>query len=430
MIDDLASSGPGAGHRRRSVVFITAIILLALIAIVGTWGRQQEPVAEPLPPSAAASSSAAGQDPTAKYAGKAACLECHPGESALQARSGHARTLSPAEHSPIIAWLNGKSVTDPKYPDVQWSYHVRDNKLVVDRTADGHTESSILDYALGSGKHGVTFVSIQPGQTEMTTSGIEHRVSYLANSPRLALTPGQEGSPPAEQHHGEMARNARFGRPLNADRLRGCLGCHTTLVSPVIRPRSAGDSTLPNVTCERCHGPGRDHVEAARRGETDLIMRLGPDRNPPWVEVNLCGECHRVPRSVSDASITPENTGIVRFQGVGIATSACYQKGEGGLRCTTCHDPHDRASRDHAHYEAACLSCHQPGVAPKACPVSPRADCIACHMPRRNVPGNGIFTDHWIRKPTSVRSSTPKGDRRAKASASRSSPLKPSHKIL
>jgi hypothetical protein len=80
--------------------------------------------------------------------------------------------------------------------------------------------------------------------------------------------------------------------------------------------------------------------------------------------------------------------------------SACYAKGEGSLRCTTCHDPHDRASSDHTQYAAACLSCHQSATAQKACPVSPAANCIGCHMPRREVRGNGVFTDHWIRKPT------------------------------
>ena len=80
--------------------------------------------------------------------------------------------------------------------------------------------------------------------------------------------------------------------------------------------------------------------------------------------------------------------------------SACYAKGVGGLRCTTCHDPHDRASSDHTHYETACLNCHRSAPAQKACPISPAANCIGCHMPRREVRGNGTFTDHWIRKPS------------------------------
>ena len=40
------------------------------------------------------------------------------------------------------------------------------------------------------------------------------------------------------------------------------------------RPFDA-ETLIPNVTCERCHGPGRRHVEAARRGEASLDMPFG-----------------------------------------------------------------------------------------------------------------------------------------------------------
>src|SRR5262249_11499262 len=147
-----------------------------------------------------------------------------------------------------------------------------------------------------------------------------------------------------------------------------------TWIAPVPGDRLGTTDLIPNVSCERCHGPGRDHVDAARRGETELTMRMGADRGEPWVEVNLCGECHRLPQAVSGTVIRPDNPGIVRFQGVGLSVSACFAKGLGGLRCTTCHDPHDRASSDPARYEAVCLSCHRSVPAQRACPVSPAAD--------------------------------------------------------
>ena len=139
-------------------------------------------------------------------------------------------------------------------------------------------------------------------------------------------------------------------------------------------------------------------------------MQMGYDRAEPWAEVNLCGECHRLPRLVSGSSINPANPAIVRFQGVGVSMSACYAKGEGGLRCTTCHDPHDRASSDQSHYEAVCLSCHRSSQAQKTCPISPAANCVSCHMPKCNIRGNGVFTDHWIRKSTAPRADLPKSD--------------------
>ena len=252
-------------------------------------------------------------------------------------------------------------------------------------------------------------------KTKLGPAGIEHRVSYFANGPRLAITPGQEGSP-QDPHDSVAAESVGFGRAMGPDHLRTCFGCHATVTSTCSPNRLETATLLPNVSCERCHGPARDHVEAARRGETDLTMPMGHDRVEPRVEVNLCGECHRLPRSVAASSISPDNPGIVRFQGVGVSMSACYAKGMGSLRCTTCHDPHDRASSDHSHYEAACLSCHRSAQAQKACPISPAANCVGCHMPRREVRGNGVFTDHWIRKPTPTCCGPSKSDAVSKTS--------------
>jgi hypothetical protein len=413
MVDDLPSAGSRGGRRVGTALFLTAIILVAVAVIAGYWPWTREPRLQSVTRSSAdlTASLGSGQGRIAKYLGEATCRDCHPGESAMQRRSGHDRTLRLAERSLIIDWLDGKSVSDPKYPDIRWSFHRREKRLVVERTAGGKSESLALDYALGSGKHGVTFVAIAGEKSKLNPSGIEQRVSYLANDPRLAITPGQEGSPQLE-HHGLAVLSPAFGRLMDPDQLRQCLGCHATLTSTGTRNRLETATLVPNVSCERCHGPGGDHVDAARRGETDLNMPMGGDRDPPWVQVNMCGECHRLPSSktVSWSSIRPDNPGIVRFQGVGVSMSACYAKGLGGLRCTTCHDPHDRTSSDHSRYEATCLSCHRSAQAQKACPISPTANCVGCHMPRREVSGNGVFTDHWIRKPAPTRPDSPKSE--------------------
>jgi hypothetical protein len=126
---------------------------------------------------------------------------------------------------------------------------------------------------------------------------------------------------------------------------------------------------------------------------------MGHQRVEPSVEISLCGECHRLPRALSPSQIRPGNLDIVRFQSVGLSVSLCYADGLSGLRCVSCHDPHDRVSTDRAAYEAVCLSCHQAESKQSACPVSPAAKCIGCHMPRHEISINGFFTDHWIRKP-------------------------------
>ena len=150
----------------------------------------------------------------------------------------------------------------------------------------------------------------------------------------------------------------------------------------------------------------------------DLTMRMGLDRVEPYVEVRLCGECHRLPHTISGGKLNHDNLEIVRYQGVGISLSSCYAKGQSGLRCVSCHEPHDRVSTDLVAYAAVCLSCHGTDTTSKQkpCPVSPASRCIDCHMPRREGSGNIWFTDHWIRRPDST--AIPGGDRPSAAEAS------------
>ena len=127
-------------------------------------------------------------------------------------------------------------------------------------------------------------------------------------------------------------------------------------------------------------------------------MRRGPGRTAPADELTFCGQCHRLPDMIAagPASIVPENTTLVRHQPVGLMQSACYTRTNGGLSCSTCHDPHARPSTDTGAYEAVCRSCHE-GPKKTTCPVEPGAGCVGCHMPRRETPRGMRFTDHWIR---------------------------------
>jgi hypothetical protein len=334
---------------------------------------------------------------TGRYVGATSCRECHPGESAAFARSGHARTLRPAESDPIARWLDGRTVADPERAGVDWSYHLRDGKLSVDRREGGKTETLPIEFSFGSGQVGTTFVTTTKAGPDSMPTGIEHRLSYMAVGRKLAITPGQQKD---DSPSPLGMRITPHGRLLDEFRLLRCFSCHVTTGSDQGSGRLDTATMIRNVTCERCHGPAGAHVEAARRGGTEEELRLpmGPDRDPPSAQLAACGECHRSPDEADMASIREDDLSIVRFQPIGLAKSKCFQGGASGLRCTSCHDPHARASRDTAAYEAVCLDCHRSGGQAKApCPVSPDKGCVACHMPRRQVTPEFLFTDHWIR---------------------------------
>lgn len=324
----------------------------------------------------------------AGFAGDRACADCHPGEAALHARSGHSKTLHRADEAAVARWLDGRRVEDPEIPGVSWSYSVRGGRLGVDRSDAGSLERLLIDYAFGSGSHATTFVSMTDPDPA-SPSALEHRLTYYAATRSLDVTPGQEETAPAK---GATPR----GREFPAKEIHKCFGCHTTVTSAQRKDLLDVTTMVANISCERCHGPARAHIAAARRGDSGPELRFGADRWTAEGLMKACGECHRHPDQAPANTIRPDNIELVRFQPVGLMQSACYRRGASAMSCSTCHDPHAPSSHDRTRYEGICQSCHT--AAPQSvCRVSPRSGCLECHMPRRNAGQGILFTDHWIR---------------------------------
>jgi hypothetical protein len=343
------------------------------------------------PPGPGKQASPGGPRSVTAFVGARTCRECHPAEYAAHARSGHSQTLRAATDAPAARWLGGKSFPDPEQPGVTWSYDIKGRQLTALRRTDERTERFLLDYAFGSGHRAVTFVSTTRAKSG-GWEGREHRLSYFQHLESMGLSPGQQQGPD------RVPGTTAVGRDLSPRRVVRCFNCHSTITSA--RPGQDLDpaTLIPNVSCERCHGPGQSHVEAARHGRTGLAMPFGPEGWTAGTLLRMCGECHRVPEVSPPGAIRPDNDVLARFQPVGLAQSRCYLRSEGRLSCVTCHSPHDRPSTDRLGYEALCLNCHQAAPQP-ACPVSPRAGCIDCHMPRREAIRGALFADHWIRIP-------------------------------
>ncbi len=364
------------------------VVGLALVFGVGLflWLRSGGPDASPTRPNGPGMGVG-----VAVHIADQVCAECHPGEAALHARSGHSQTLRPAYLAPIAKQLDGKTFPDPDEPDATWTYRLVDDRFEVERREEDRTWRLPIDYAFGSDHHATTFVTLQHGPGGAHAL-FEHRLTHFGSTKRMGLTPGQEATSKLPAR-GPLGRQ---GDPVEASH---CFACHATRTSPRGRRDLDPAGLVPSISCESCHGPGGAHVDAARAGARDhaVTLELRPGRHKAETQMRVCGTCHRHPDMSPTGAIRPDNIDIVRFQPVGLMQSKCYQESAGALSCVTCHDPHARTSAEMTTYEQACLKCHG-GTVQSTCRVSTREGCVKCHMPAvEAIPGT-FFTDHWVRK--------------------------------
>ncbi|MGH7202502.1 MAG: multiheme c-type cytochrome, partial [Planctomycetaceae bacterium] len=184
----------------------------------------------------------------------------------------------------------------------------------------------------GEDEHAVTFLTLVPNQHGETV-GVEHRVSVFGDG-ALARTPGAASLPPGQDVE-------HFGKIIEGDELHACVDCHTTTGHV---ERGEVHNLRPHVQCERCHGPGSEHVDAKLSGSSQSKLQFVPGTKTALEEITMCGRCHRLPEMLSDTRLERSDPKLARYQSVGLLQSPCYVESHGKLRCTTCHDPHERAA--------------------------------------------------------------------------------------
>ena len=196
-----------------------------------------------------------------------------------------------------------------------------------------------------------------------------------------------------------------------------CDGCHS--VNYNIQTKTP---TEWNVGCEKCHGPGSQHVARPSRENIVNPARLDPLRasdtciqchsqgrplkNPiegryyDWpvgfqVGMNLADYWQLEDHKLGETTFThfPDGTAHKnRMQGNDFVTSAMYTH---GIACFSCHDVHGTANNADLLKPAdvMCLQCHGPQSpnGPRAATIEQHThhkagssgnECVGCHMPK------------------------------------------------
>jgi Cytochrome c554 and c-prime len=317
---------------------------------------------------------------TAEYAGSQACAQCHQSEFQKQSVSHHAHSLRPIDGSFVGTAL----LKNEHSPDGRLQYEQSAGNILVHEA--GIPQPVVLEWAFGAGAQGSTPVGLLGDQF------IEHRFSYYSRTGGLAPTFGhvpQASTPIAE-----------LGVLQDKRTISSCFNCHATGVQ-----RSGNEFSLaslrPGVQCERCHGPGSAHIQAAERGGSKEELRkevVNPGRFSARAQIEICGQCHRLPTPEMGEEPELENPVTVRFAPIGLLASRCFRAGK-TISCLTCHDPHsDARPRTDFAYSEKCLGCHAADHKPvKLCRRVQKENCLPCHMQQARLKPYLQFTDHRIR---------------------------------
>jgi Flp pilus assembly protein TadD len=348
----------------------------------------------------------------------ATCRSCHQNVYETFVHTGMGRSFDRATRQKSAATFGSHAVV---YDTVRnlWYYpfFTADSTLQVleyrlDKGDTIHRRLEKISYVVGSGQHTNSHILDIGGYV------FQAPVTYYTQEKRWDLAPGFREN------------NSRFDRWLSSE----CLTCHNHYPTPVAGSIHKFSNMPSGIECERCHGPGKLHVEEKLRGvvvdtsrETDYSI-VNPRRLPRDLQMDLCQRCHLQGVAVLEEGKTfydfkpgmrlgeVMNVYLPRFtdtderfimasQADRLRMSKCFKQAP-GMSCLTCHNPHRSVEiTDAAHFDQACKKCHSaPAHARCTSPKAGTAPCISCHMPRSgsiDIPHVSI-TDHFIRKPASA----------------------------
>ncbi|WP_142783198.1 tetratricopeptide repeat protein [Changchengzhania lutea] len=204
-----------------------------------------------------------------------------------------------------------------------------------------------------------------------------------------------------------------------------CSDCHSTNVRKNYDFNTHSYDTkyaIINVSCEACHGPGKQHVEDVKRlgnkyastGTLHMTLNTAPKEL-----VDQCARCHMrreqfsgafnfegtmldhyFPQLIEDPQYYPDGQILDEDYVYGSFVQSKMYKND--VACNNCHNSHSLKLKFKGN--ALCTQCHVPEKfnAPKHHfheMGTDGAQCINCHMPGKYYMGNDFRRDHSFRVP-------------------------------
>ncbi|HEX3127254.1 MAG TPA: tetratricopeptide repeat protein, partial [Thermoanaerobaculia bacterium] len=351
------------------------------------------------------------------YVDDRACATCHTDLARMYQKKGMARAffrprpetdIEDFSAPPFFHAASGQFFQIERWGD----------RLVFRRwQKDGEVFETQVDWILGSGGHSRTYLYRTPGG-EM----FQLPLAWYTQTGKWGMAPGYD-----RPDHDGILRMVR----------RECLFCHNAYPEVPAgsdahnAPHLFPESLPEGIGCQRCHGPGAEHIWLASGGiapRAEIRAAIfNPGRLPANRQDEVCQTCHFQPSvtlpglrrfgrndysyrageplndyliqmDVEEEGQRPDQRFEINHHAYRLRQSRCYLESGGGVGCLNCHDPHRvvPAEAMKARVREVCLGCHTKIQRDHAS----NQDCSSCHMPKRRTQDvvQVVMTDHRIQR--------------------------------
>jgi len=363
------------------------------------------------------------------YVGDKACSSCHTKEHKEWSHSDHDEAMQKATPQSVLGDFNNATF---RHNSIVTTFFKKGSKFMVNTDgADGKLQDFEIAYTFGVYPLQQYMVKLDKGKVQVLT------IAWDARSKK------EGGQRWFDLHQDENVTAGDVlhwtGPNLNWNYM--CADCHSTNFqknyNPKIKEYKSSYEQI-NVSCEECHGAGREHLKWAKnpKGYKGTLAKglkfiskrnhwkIDPKTKKPHLlneinrdEVMVCAKCHSRRMQFGDdfkgaksfhdkyrlATLTQplyEEDGQIKDEVYVYGSFVQSKMYEAGVTCSDCHNSHSLKRR--AVGDNICNKCH---VRVKY--DNPKhshhkrgsASCIECHMPSRIYMGVDERNDHSFRIP-------------------------------
>ena len=322
------------------------------------------------------------------YIGSPSCNSCHK-----EIYDGY---LATAHYNTSAVMGNSKIIKRYSYSDTVFytsklfiNVHQQGDTIYQTAYSNGRMAAAHpMNIVFGSGKKGQTFLFWNESSLYQLPLSYSFVHNQWINSP------------------GYPADKVMFNRVIPVK----CFECHATYADEKIndngKPVFDSSRLVLGISCETCHGPGKNHIEYHKKNPADKNARfiINTAKLSRQQELDACANCHSgirenikpafsfLPGDKLDDFFKPgynkDSTSVLDVHGnqYGLLTASKCFKQSLTLNCSSCHNAHVKETNQLQVYAQRCMNCHNES-SNSFCTVKNvekhvlMSKCIDCHMP-------------------------------------------------